>query len=145
MNFPPMPSPTLMILIPILLFLIGGAFVILLPLLLISWLGKRGQQNAQALKPNFEQTQSTADNPVSDVLSGLARLGLETKQRILNENADTIRDVKTTEATLMSPAIETAVRAVKHGLTEEDHVYCQHCRAVIDADSSFCKACGNHQ
>ena len=32
------------------------------------------------------------------------------------------------------------------GLTEEESdVYCKHCGASIDSDSTFCKACGRKQ
>ena len=38
--------------------------------------------------------------------------------------------------------LETTVRAIKKGITEEESIFCKHCGAKIDKDSKFCSECG---
>ena len=49
----------------------------------------------------------------------------------------------------MSPSMGNAAKeitqGIKEGLSENETVYCKHCGAQIDADSSFCKKCGKQQ
>jgi len=48
----------------------------------------------------------------------------------------------TKSANIAKDAIETTVRAIKKGITEDEKMYCKHCGAFIDKDSKFCKECG---
>lgn len=41
--------------------------------------------------------------------------------------------------------ISPKARAIKEGLTEDETIYCKHCGASIDSDSTFCKKCGKEQ
>ena len=66
------------------------------------------------------------------------------KKYMLEESGDMLQDIATEEARIVSPGIETKAQAFKRGWSGES-IYCKHCGAVIDGDSTFCKVCGNKQ
>ena len=68
---------------------------------------------------------------------------LHTAKHIQEENKEILKDLATTQAEITSDAVTTTAAAVKRGL--EDTVFCKHCGAKIDADSTFCSSCGGKQ
>ena len=93
------------------------------------------------------QKQMLEDN--KEVLQDLGKLsgqiGVKTTKGILDENEEDLRHIATKGADISKDAITTTTRAIKKGLTEEETVYCKHCGASIDSDSTFCKKCGKKQ
>ena len=65
---------------------------------------------------------------------------LRTAKHIQEENKEILKDLATTQAEITSDAVTTTAAAVKRGL--EDTIFCKHCGAKIDADSTFCSSCG---
>ncbi len=64
---------------------------------------------------------------------------------MMDESKDDIRDISTNMADATKDGIETTVRAIKKGITEDEDTYCKHCGSKIDNDSKFCKNCGKEQ
>ena len=56
-----------------------------------------------------------------------------------------MRDITSNLADASKEGIKTTTRAIKEGLTEDETVYCKHCGASIDSDSTFCKNCRKEQ
>ena len=68
---------------------------------------------------------------------------------MVDESKDDIESISTdmAKATKVGTKITTKAIAegLKEGLSDEETIYCKHCGAVIDADSTFCKKCGKQQ
>lgn len=62
---------------------------------------------------------------------------------IQDQNKNTLSDMASTQADINSEAITKVTKSIKEGF--EDHKYCKHCGAEIDADSRFCPYCGKEQ
>ena len=61
---------------------------------------------------------------------------------MLDESKDDIQSISTDMADATSKGIEKTTRAIKKGLTEDEKIFCKHCGAKIDKDSTFCSKCG---
>lgn len=79
-----------------------------------------------------------------DIIKDIAGLGINSSKEILDENAETLEDIASKKADINAVGVQKMAAAVKKGLAEES-VYCKHCGATIDHDSSFCKKCGRKQ
>ena len=68
---------------------------------------------------------------------------------MVDESKDDIESITTNMADATKTGIKTTTKAVaegiKEGFTGEETIYCKHCGATIDADSTFCKKCGKEQ
>ena len=82
---------------------------------------------------------------ITDIGKISGEIGVKTSKGVLDENEDDIRHVVTKTADVSKEAITITTRAIREGFTEENTVYCKHCGANIDADSTFCKKCGKKQ
>ena len=63
---------------------------------------------------------------------------------MMDENEEDLRSIANKNADISKESIETTVRAIKRGITE-DEVFCKYCGKSIDSDSKFCKNCGKEQ
>lgn len=61
---------------------------------------------------------------------------------MVDDTKDDIKSISTNMANATKEGIETATRAIKKGITEDEGIYCKHCGNKIDKDSKFCKQCG---
>ena len=64
---------------------------------------------------------------------------------MVDESKDDIQSISTNMADATSSGIETTVRSIRKGFSENESIYCKHCGSVIDKDSKFCKHCGKEQ
>lgn len=64
---------------------------------------------------------------------------------MVDESKEDIHDITTNMADASKEGVETTVRAIKKGITEDEDIFCKHCGAKIDSDSKFCKSCGKEQ
>ena len=64
---------------------------------------------------------------------------------MVDESKEDLQDISTNMADATKDGIETTVRAIKKGITEDEDMYCKHCGNKIDSDSKFCKNCGKEQ
>ena len=64
---------------------------------------------------------------------------------MMDESKEDLRDISTNMADVTKDGIETTVRAIKKGITEDEDIHCKHCGSKIDNDSKFCKNCGKEQ
>lgn len=64
---------------------------------------------------------------------------------MVDESKEDIESISTHMAEATKDGIETTVRAIKKGITENDEIYCKHCGTKIAKDSKFCKNCGKEQ
>ena len=74
----------------------------------------------------------------------LSKLSIKTSKYIQEENKEDLKDMANTTADITGDAISKVARSIKEGL-EEETMFCKHCGAVIDADSTFCSKCGKMQ
>ena len=63
---------------------------------------------------------------------------------IQSQNKQDLTDIASTNAEIISGAVQKTAEAVKQGFAEEK-MFCKHCGAQIDADSTFCNRCGKQQ
>lgn len=85
----------------------------------------------------FKDSSSTLENMMSSMI--------QTKKKILEENADDLAYISQKEAEIESSGVRIKAKAVKDGLTDNDTAFCKHCGTAIDSDSKFCKKCGKEQ
>ena len=78
-------------------------------------------------------------------LSDLAGTALDIKKSILTENEDMLKEMYTKDAEIEKEGIRIKTSAFKEGISGTKTVYCKHCGAIIDSDSTFCKSCGKRQ
>ena len=64
---------------------------------------------------------------------------------MMDESKEDLQDISTNMAAATKDGIETTVRAIKKGITEDEDIHCKHCGSKIDNDSKFCKNCGKEQ
>ena len=81
---------------------------------------------------------------IEEMLTNLSSASINSKKKILDENEDTLKDIKDAEARINKDAIRESAAAIKEGFTEKG-VYCKHCGKLIDKDSKYCKHCGGEQ
>ena len=79
---------------------------------------------------------------VKDDLADMSSIAIKTGKKIVDENEDTLRDLANKNANIKKDVLETTVRAIKKGFTEEEKVFCKYCGSKINNDSKFCKNCG---
>lgn len=68
---------------------------------------------------------------------------VEASKRVIEANKDNIKSISDNVAEATKGGVKTTARAIKEGL--KDTVFCKHCGAEIEADSTFCKVCGKKQ
>ena len=78
---------------------------------------------------------------IEEMLTNLSGASINSKKRIIEENEDTLKDIKDTEARINKDAVRETAGAVKEGFFGST-VYCKHCGKQIDKDSKYCKHCG---
>lgn len=64
------------------------------------------------------------------------------QNNIINNNEDILKETANKTADINKDAVKTIAHSVKEGFLDNSTVYCKHCGAEIDADSTFCKKCG---
>ena len=69
---------------------------------------------------------------------------IDVHKDIITDKEEELKYMADKKTDISKDAITKTARAIKDGLTDEV-VYCKHCGAEIDADSSFCKKCGKQQ
>ena len=72
------------------------------------------------------------------------KMGTQSVKYMQRENKQDLKDISNDAIEIREEAITRATRAMKKGLVD-DQMFCKHCGAEIDADSSFCKKCGKQQ
>lgn len=70
---------------------------------------------------------------------------VESLKYMMDESKDDIENISTNMADATKDGVETTVRAIKKGITEDDEIYCKYCGSKIDKDSKYCKKCGKEQ
>ena len=100
----------------------------------------RSKMIARQVKSLRGATDMSKDD-IEEMLTNLSGASINSKKRILDENEDTLKDIKDAEARINKDAIKETAGAVKEGLFGST-VYCKHCGKQIDKDSKYCKHCG---
>ena len=72
------------------------------------------------------------------------RKQLEAQKHIYDENEDLLKELNIKGANIQKDGITIKSRAVRDGFFGSTS-YCSSCGAQIDADSKFCKVCGEEQ
>lgn len=124
----------LFIIVPI---LIACGFIFTFAMILSPKLrGKMMSRQFKSIKYMMEESK--------DDFANIANSAINVKKNILDNNEAVLTEMVNQEANIVKGGIETTVKAIKKGLTE-DKVYCKHCGVSIDFDSKFCKKCGKEQ
>lgn len=95
------------------------------------------------LGKQFKAMKSMLDGTKDD-LSDIAGIAIDIRKKVVDENEEALRDLKTKEANISKDSIEITAKAIKDGFSD-NKVYCKYCGALIDEDSKFCKKCGKEQ
>ncbi len=103
----------------------------------------RGKMMSKQVKATRYMVQESKDD-MATIGKDMTDVGAEVADHVVDEHADTIKNVADTLSTATQGAVKTTVSAVREGL-QKDTAYCKHCGAVIDRDSKFCKECGGQQ
>ena len=74
----------------------------------------------------------------------MSKMATKTAKYIQSENKEDLQDIATGAAEIKEEAVTKTARAIKKGL-KDDTMFCKHCGAEIDADSTFCNKCGKEQ
>ena len=70
----------------------------------------------------------------------IAKARAKTLRYIQEENKDDLTAIANNSAEIMSDAVSKTANAIANGV--EETMFCKHCGARIDADSTFCSRCG---
>lgn len=104
----------------------------------------RGKLMSKQLKAVKHMT-NYLKNDMGDILENLGSIAVNSKNNIINQNEDILKNISNKEAEINKDAIRTVTAAIKDGWDNNDTMFCKHCGAMIDADSKFCKSCGKEQ
>lgn len=127
------------IIIPVLI-LISFVFTMLM-LFSSKFKGKFMSHQLKAVKHMTDYSKQDME----DVITELGNVAVNSKNNIINQNKELLKEMANTQAEINKDAIKTTANAIKEGLNNEATMYCKHCGNVIDADSKFCKVCGKEQ
>jgi len=117
---------------------IGCVFVFTFALILSPKLrGKMMSRQIKSMKYMIDDSKETIEN----ITSTMGDISINSKKSILDKNEENLKDIVNKTANISKDGIETTVRAIKKGLSNNT-IYCKHCGSLIDADSKFCKHCG---
>ena len=70
----------------------------------------------------------------------IAKARAKTLRYIQEENKDDLTAIAHNSAEIMSDAVSKTANAIANGVQKT--MFCKHCGARIDADSTFCSRCG---
>ena len=70
----------------------------------------------------------------------IAKARAKTLRYIQEENKDDLTAIANNSAEIMSDAVSKTANAIASGVQKT--MFCKHCGARIDADSTFCSRCG---
>lgn len=85
-----------------------------------------------------------AKDDIEEMGSIAGNIQTKISKNILDDNEEALKDIEIRRANIDKEGIEIKARALKDGLSK-NVVYCKHCGASIDEDSTFCKRCGKKQ
>ena len=78
-------------------------------------------------------------------LTKMGNAAARAQNNIVKNNEEILKETADINANIHKDAVKTIVHSVKEGLTDKEIIYCKHCGAEIDTDSTFCKKCGKQQ
>ena len=78
---------------------------------------------------------------IENILTNLSGATIKSKNKIVTENEDDLKNIADTEARINKNAIKETAKAIKEGLINNT-TYCKYCGSSVDSDSVYCKSCG---
>ena len=78
---------------------------------------------------------------IENILTNLSGATIKSKNKIVTENEDDLKNIADTEARINKDAIKETAKAIKEGLINNT-TYCKYCGSSVDFDSVYCKSCG---
>ena len=78
---------------------------------------------------------------IENILTNLSGATIKSKNKIVTENEDDLKNIADTEARINKDAIKETAKAIKEGLINNT-TYCKYCGSSVDSDSVYCKSCG---
>lgn len=127
------------VIVPILMILSIGFMIVMM--FSSKFRGKLMSKQLKAVKHMTDYSK----NDMEDIIENLGNIAVNSKNNIINQNEDILKNMSRKEAEINKDAIRTVTSAIKEGWDNNDTMFCKHCGAIIDADSRFCKSCGKEQ
>lgn len=125
----------LFIIVPI---FIGCVFVFTFAMILSPKLrGKMMSRQIKSMKYMIDESKET----IEDIATSMGDISVNSSKNIIDNHEEDLKNIVNKSANIMENGIETTVRAIKKGLTNNP-IYCKHCGKKVDADSKYCKHCG---
>ena len=84
----------------------------------------------------------TSQKGLEKTLTKYGTIAARAENNIINNNEEILRETANKTADIHKDAIKVIANSIKEGLSDDNIIYCKHCGAQIDADSTFCKKCG---
>lgn len=103
----------------------------------------RGKMMSKQIK-SLKYMMDDSKDDLTDIATTSGDVMVNASKKIIDNNEDDLKDLVTKSANISKEGIETTVRAIRKGITE-DEMYCKHCGTSIDKDSKYCKKCGKEQ
>lgn len=117
---------------------IGCVFIFTFAMILSPKL--RGKMMSRQIKSMKYMINESKDD-LQNITTTMGDISINSKKNILDKNEENLKDIVNKSANISKDGIETTVRAIKKGLSNNT-IYCKHCGSSIDEDSKFCKHCG---
>ena len=123
-------------------FIIGIVMFVLIfsfAMMMIFGTKTRSKMLARQMK-SLSGAANMSKEDIESMLTNLSSASINSRKKILDENEDTLKDIKDAEVRINKDAIKESAKAVKQGFIGDE--YCKYCGKQIDSDSKFCKYCG---
>ena len=104
----------------------------------------RGKMMSNHVKAMRHMTDMSKED-MKHITTTLGDVAVNARSNIINNNEDLLRDMANKQADINKGAVKTTFSAIREGLQGDSTMFCKHCGASIDADSTFCKKCGKEQ
>lgn len=136
-------SKFMMVIVPV---LVAAGFIFTFAMIFSPKL--RGKMMARQFKAMKHMVDYSA-NDIADMAKTAGDLSVGVKKRFQDEHHDDLMDMAEFDGELTAKKIKATAEVVKDVLgstgSNKPQIYCKHCGASIDADSRFCKSCGQEQ
>jgi hypothetical protein len=66
---------------------------------------------------------------LEDLGTTTGNIGVNVQKNIIDQNEEKLKDIATKKAEISKEGVEITARAIKDGFTDNDTIYCKHCRS----------------
>ena len=84
----------------------------------------------------------TSEKGLEKTLTKYGNIAARAQNNVINNNEEILKETANKTADIHKDAVKTIVHSAKEGWSDDSTIFCKHCGAQIDVDSTFCKKCG---